>query len=62
MTENITLRIFWAMMLLCASSALSLIWMGDVFPEKLVPTFFILGFASFLIWAPLISYRFLAKL
>ena len=49
-------------MLLCASSALSLIWIGEIFPEKLVPTFFILGFASFLIWAPLVTYRFLAKL
>ena len=48
-------------MLLCASSALTLIWIGHVITEKLVPTFFIIGFASFLIWAPLITYKFLAK-
>ena len=61
MTERITLKIFWTMMLLCAASALTIIWMGNVIPEKLIPTFFILGFANFLIWAPLVTYRFLAK-
>jgi hypothetical protein len=50
------------MMLLCAASALTLIWAGNILPEKLVPTFFILGFANFLLWAPLVTYRFLAKL
>ena len=59
--ERITLKIFWIMMLLCAASALTLIWAGKIFPEKIVPTFFIPGFASFLIWAPLVTYRFLAK-
>lgn len=49
------------MMLLCAGTALAGIWLGDVIPEKLVPTFFIPGFASFLIWAPLVTYKFLAK-
>ena len=48
-------------MLLCAGTALTLIWGGDVLPQNLIPTFFILGFASFLIWAPLVTYRFLAK-
>jgi hypothetical protein len=61
MTEKVALRIFWVMMLSCAASALILIWAGDLIPQKLVPTFFILGFASFLIWAPLVTYRFLAK-
>jgi len=61
MIEKITLRIFWLFMLLCAGTALTLIWGGDVLPQNLIPTFFILGFASFLIWAPLVTYRFLAK-
>jgi len=61
MIEKTAIKIFWTAMLLCASSALTLIWIGDVITEKLVPTFFIIGFASFLIWAPLITYKFLAK-
>jgi hypothetical protein len=61
MVEKITLRVFWVMMLLCAGSALTLIWDGEVLPQRLVPTFFILGFASFLIWAPLVTYKFLGK-
>lgn len=61
MAERITLRLFWTMMLLCAGSALVLIWGDHVLPEKIVPTFFILGFASFLIWTSLVVYRFLAK-
>jgi hypothetical protein len=62
MTERITLKLFWTMMLLCATTALTNIWAGDILPEKLIPTFFILGFANFLIWAPIVVYRFLAKL
>ena len=49
-------------MLLCAGSALTFLWVGNVLPEKLIPTFFIVGFASFLIWAPLVTYKLLAKL
>ena len=48
-------------MLLCASAALVLVWTGDGIPQQLVPTFFIIGFASFLIWAPLMAYNFLRK-
>jgi hypothetical protein len=62
MAERIALRVFWTMMVLCAAAALILIWAGNVISQKLIPTFFILGFASFLLWAPLITYRFLAKL
>lgn len=62
MVEKITLRVFWTCMLLCAGSALTLIWAGEIIPQKLVPTFFIIGFANFLIWAPLLAYRFLARL
>lgn len=61
MAEKIALRVFWVFMLLCAGTALTLIWGGTVLPQRLVPTFFIIGFASFLIWAPLVIYRFLAK-
>ncbi len=61
MVEKITLRVFWTFMLLCASSALALIWGGNLIPERVAPTFFILGLASFLIWAPLVAYRFLTK-
>ncbi len=65
MMEKITLRIFWAAMLACASTALVNIWFfdgGDSKFQLLIPTFFIIGFASFLIWAPLMVYRFLEKL
>ncbi|MBI3572478.1 hypothetical protein HY091_03035 [Candidatus Kaiserbacteria bacterium] len=61
MAETITLRVFWSFMLLCAGTALVGIWLGDIVPGKFVPTFFIIGFASFLIWAPLVVYKFLAK-
>lgn len=61
MTEKITLRVFWTAMLLCAGSALTVIWAHEAIPEKLVPTFFIVGFANFLIWAPLVTYKFLRK-
>ena len=59
--ERVTLKVFWTMMLLCASTALVIIWVPHALPERLVPTFFIIGFASFLIWAPLVTYKFLAK-
>lgn len=48
-------------MLLCAVSALVALWFGpEEDPQwfKLMPTFFILGFASFLVWAVQIVYRF----
>jgi hypothetical protein len=61
MIENITLKLFWTMMLLCASSALTFLWFGDVIEQRLIPTFFILGFASFLIWTPVVVYKFLNK-
>ena len=62
MAEKIALRVFWTFMLLCAGVALTDIWFEHVLPEKLIPTFFIIGFASFLIWAPLVVYKFLAKI
>jgi len=62
MTEKITLRVFWTFMLLCAASALTSIWFEQLLPQKLIPTFFIIGFASFLIWAPIMVYKFLNTL
>lgn len=61
MIEQWSLRIFWLFMLLCASSVLMLIWFEHIFPERIAPTFFVIGLASFLIWAPHIIYRFLGK-
>lgn len=61
MIEKVALKLFWVMMLSCAGSALTLVWAGDVIPQKLVPTFFIVGLASFLIWVPLVTYTFLNK-
>ena len=49
-------------MLACASAALLQIWSeGAMLPKQIVPTLFIVGFASFLIWAPLVVYTFLEK-
>lgn len=63
MTERITLKVFWTFMLLCAGTALTQVWTkGTLLPNEIVPTFFIIGLASFLIWAPLVTYRFLARL
>jgi hypothetical protein len=65
MIEKISLCIFWVAMLLCATIVLINIWFlnGDNSTfVLLIPTFFIIGFASFLIWAPTFAYRFLDKL
>lgn len=51
-------------MLLCASTFLTGIWLGDATPEtffKFIATFFVVGLASFLIWLPMMVYRFLQK-
>lgn len=62
MVEKIALTVFWLFMLACASTVLVEIWTkGSVLPGQIIPTFFIIGFASFLIWAPLVVYKFLAK-
>ncbi|MEN9921836.1 MAG: hypothetical protein RL097_112 [Candidatus Parcubacteria bacterium] len=64
MIEKIALKIFWLAMLLCANIALVNIWFFNGAESKfqlLIPTFLIIGFASFLIWAPLVAYRFLEK-
>ena len=61
MIEELTLKVFWAAMLLCAGSALILIWFDKLMPEEIVLTFFIIGLANLLIWLPIVIYRFLEK-
>jgi hypothetical protein len=61
MIEKISLRVFWTAMLLCAGLGLISIWSNDSIPEEILATFFIIGIASFLIWAPTMVYRFLEK-
>lgn len=66
--EKTTLRLFWTFMLACAFTVLTAIWFGERFGEafteavmKTAATCFILGLANLLIWAPLMTYRFLYK-
>lgn len=62
--EKITLRFFWTCMLACASCFITGIWLDDAAPEalfKAAATLFIVGLANFLIWAPIMVYRFLNK-
>lgn len=64
MIEKISFRIFTTMMLLCAVLALVGIWFGESLPEtffKTIPTTFVIGLGSFLIWSPKIVYKFLSK-
>lgn len=61
MIERLTFYLFTACMLLCALTALTLLWLPELLPERLIGTFFIIGFANFLLWAPQIAYRFLRK-
>ncbi|PIR85373.1 hypothetical protein COU15_00920 [Candidatus Kaiserbacteria bacterium CG10_big_fil_rev_8_21_14_0_10_45_20] len=61
MVEQISLKLFLTAMMACATSVLSLIWFENLVPERIAPTFFVIGLASFLIWSPLITYRFLEK-
>lgn len=57
-------------MLFCAVTFLTVIWVpfaegpDDWMPLRmqLVMTFFVIGLASFLLWAPLVAYRFLEQL
>ncbi|MCA9363526.1 hypothetical protein KC851_04370 [Candidatus Kaiserbacteria bacterium] len=63
--EKITLQLFWTFMLLCAATFTTGIWLGDHAPEALFKTggtFFIVGLANFLLWAPQVIYRFLQTL
>lgn len=62
--EKITLRVFLACMVLCASGFIIVLWFEERIPEevfKVNATFFIIGFGSFIFWATRIVYRFLRK-
>ncbi len=64
--ERITFRVFTICMLACASTFIVGIWWGEhEAPEALFKagaTFFIVGLANFLLWAPQVTYRFLRAL
>jgi hypothetical protein len=69
MIEQSALRLFWTFMLLCAGSVLITIWLAEAYPPQFAPVFFktsaslfVIGLASFLVWAPLLAYRFLQSL
>lgn len=52
-------------MLACASCVIVGIWFESQVPEalfKAAGSFFIVGLANFLLWSPLVAYRFLGKL
>ncbi len=62
--EKVTLRLFWTCMIACASCAVIGIWFEERVPEaffKAMATLFIIGLANFLVWAPMMVYRFLNK-
>lgn len=61
MIEKITLRIFFVCLFSCASLFLAFLWAGpggeDPWFFKFVPTFFVIGLASFLTWFVAIAYK-----
>jgi cytochrome b561 len=64
--EKIHLYLFWTFMLLCAGTFTFALWTanngGPEIPFKIAVTFFVIGFANFLLWAPRVAYRFLSAL
>lgn len=51
-------------MLACATCVIVGIWLEGALPEeyfRIPATLFIIGLANFLLWAPLIVYRFLER-
>ena len=64
MIEKISVRIFITCMLLCAAWVLAMVWLEPDSDEifKVAPTLFIVGFASFLIWATTMVYKYYEKL
>lgn len=64
MIEKIALRIFWTAAFACAGILLMAIWTSPEPPEVLMKsafTAFVVGFAAFIVWAPLLAYRFYKK-
>jgi len=60
--ETISLKIFLTCMLACAIVAIVSIWLGwfgdsDDHFMPIIPTLFIIGFASFLIWLSIVIYK-----
>lgn len=65
MIEKISLKVFWTAMLICAGTVIGIMWFLDEPSDmvgRFVATTFIIGLAAFLVWSPLVVYRFLAKL
>ena len=64
MIEKTSLRIFIVFMLLCAATAITLLWIEPQNENyfKAIPTLFIVGLASFLIWGTTVVYRGLESL
>lgn len=63
--EHIHFQIFRTCVAICLALVLLLIWFESYLPDvvqKLVPTFFIIGFANALWWGGLVTYRFLRAL
>jgi hypothetical protein len=63
--EKITLRTFIAFMMITAGLTIGGVWGGEILPEayfKTIASCFIIGLASFLLWATMMVYRFLKKL
>ncbi len=59
--ETVSLRVFLGAMILCALSALGAMWCEwfgvDMEFVPIIPTLFVIGFASFLIWLPIVVYK-----
>ncbi|NTV22502.1 MAG: hypothetical protein HGB03_02970 [Candidatus Yonathbacteria bacterium] len=65
--ETISLSIFLVCMLACATIAIASIWLGwfdngDDHFTPIIPTLFIIGLASFLIWLPIVIYKLIEAL
>lgn len=56
--EKWSLKVFLVCMLVCAVAFIALIW-TQTEPEwvPIIPTLFIVGLASFLIWLPIVMYK-----
>jgi len=64
MIEKISLTLFLSCAFLCGSLLVTMIWVRSTEEviERFVPTLFIIGFFSFLIWGTRVVYRFLGVL
>lgn len=62
MIEKIALTVFLTCAFTCGCLLITMIWVSsaEAVVERFVPTLFILGFFSFLVWGTRVVYRFLA--